>query len=351
MVRDVKNKYLKERIGHIDLRKISTVSDMLAAYRGSSFQSRTLAKCADIFSAMLSDREKLTIFLGLAGAMIPAGMKKVISLMVVEKMIDVIVSTGANMYHDVAEALGGYHYVGSPDVDDRELYESNVDRIYDVFADEKKYREIDNEVMSLADKLAESEGVMSSRRFLHHLGHYIDGSGEGDREDSVIWNCWKHNVPIFIPALNDSSIGLGITQHYVHYLQKGLKPLVIDEIRDNYEIFQIKKAAKKTGVIYVGGGVPKNYIQQTAYLQDLFGVPDSGHEYGFQLTTDRPEWGGLSGCTFKEGLSWGKERPSGKYATCYCDATISLPLIVKAVLETSSKELKHRTRLNFKFDQ
>jgi deoxyhypusine synthase len=344
------HKYLNKKINHVDLRKVTTTSDLLAAYSGSSFQSRALAKCAEIFTVMLKDEERPTIFLGLAGAMVPAGMKKVISFMVIENMIDVIVSTGANMYHDVVEALGGHHYAGSPDVDDRTLYESNIDRIYDVFADEKKYREVDNEIMCLADEMVKTEKVMSSRRFLYLLGEYIDQSNStGDKEDSIVWNGWKYNVPIFVPALNDSSIGLGITQHYVRYVQKGLKPLTIDAIRDNYEIFQIKRASKKTGVIYVGGGVPKNYIQQTAYLQDIFGLPDSGHDYGFQLTTDRPEWGGLSGATFKEGLSWGKERPRGMYATCYCDATISLPLVVKAVLETISKDLRYRTKLNFTF--
>jgi deoxyhypusine synthase len=300
---------------------------------------------------MLKDEERPTIFLGLAGAMVPAGMKKVISYMVIKNMIDVIVSTGANMYHDVVEALGGHHYIGSADIDDRVLYEHSIDRIYDVFADEKKYRDVDNEIMALADEAAKSCTVMSSRQFLALLGEYIDNShSTGDKEGSIVWNCWKHRVPIFIPALNDSSIGLGITQHYVKYLQKGLTPLSIDAIQDNYEIFQIKKASEKTGVIYVGGGVPKNYIQQTAYLQDLFGIPDSGHDYGVQLTTDRPEWGGLSGATFKEGLSWGKERPKGMYATCYCDATISLPIMVKAALETVPPDSARKTRLNFQFD-
>ena len=344
------HKYLKKRVDHVDLRKVSTVSDMLSAYRGSSFQSRNLAKCAETLSAMLNDKDRPTIFLGLAGAMVPAGMKKVISLMVQEKMVDVIVSTGSNMYHDTAETLGGYHYIGSPDVDDRELYESGIDRIYDVFADEKKYREIDNKIMALADGVVKTEPIISSRRFLYHLGKYIDEASSQGKEDSIVWNCWKYNVPIFVPALSDSSIGLGITQHYVDHLNKRLTPLVIDEIRDNYEIFKIKKASKKTGVIYVGGGVPKNYIQQTAYLEDIFGVPDSGHDYGFQLTTDRPEWGGLSGATFKEAFSWGKERPSGMYVVCYCDATIALPLVVKAVLETSYETIKCRTRLDFQLD-
>lgn len=324
---------------------------MLVAYRGASFQSRNLAKCVEIFSAMLRDRERPTIFLGLAGAMVPAGMKKIVALMVVEKMVDVIVSTGANMYHDVAEALGGYHYEGSPNVDDGELFEAGIDRIYDVFADENKFRDIDDEIMRLADEALKNEEVMSSRRFLQLIGNYIDRvASPEDKVDSIVWNSMKYNVPIFVPALNDSAIGLGITQHYVNRVQRGLKPLIIDEIRDNYEIFSLKKASRKTGVIYVGGGVPKNYIQQTAYLLNLFGLPDAGHNYGFQLTTDRPEWGGLSGATFKEGLSWGKEVPGGMYATCYCDATIALPLIVKAVLELSSEDLKHRTRFNFDDD-
>jgi deoxyhypusine synthase len=148
--------------------------------------------------------------------------------------------------------------------------------------------------------------------------------------------------------MSDSSLGLGITQHYIKALDEGRQPLIIDEMRDNVEILQIKKNAKKTGVIYVGGGVPKNYIQQTAYLEDMFGIPDAEHDYGFQITTDSPQWGGLSGCTFKEAISWGKEKPGGKYATCYCDATIALPLIVKSTLERC-KDLDKRKRLNYKF--
>ncbi|UCH36955.1 MAG: deoxyhypusine synthase family protein [Candidatus Bathyarchaeota archaeon] len=342
--------FLRKKIAHVDLRNISSIDDLITAFSGSSFQSRNLAKCVDTFVTMLTDEERPTVFLGLAGAMVPAGMKKVISYMVIKNMIDVVVSTGANMYHDVVEALGGHHYQGSIDIDDRILYEHSIDRIYDVFANEKKYRDVDNEIMALADEAAQSSTTMSSRRFLSLLGEYIDHSpSTSDKEGSIVWNCWKYQVPIFVPALNDSSIGLGITQHYVKYLQKGLTPLAIDAIRDNYEIFQIKKAAKKTGVIYVGGGVPKNYIQQTAYLQDLFGLPDSGHDYGVQLTTDRPEWGGLSGATFKEGLSWGKERPQGMYATCYCDATISLPILVKAALERIPSDTLRTTRLNFQF--
>jgi deoxyhypusine synthase len=345
----MKHDILKEPIQTIDLDQIHSFSDLLKAFRKTSFQSRTLAQCADTYVSMLSDSERPTIFLGLAGAMIPGGMKGIISTLVQHHLVDVIVSTGANMYHDFVEALGEHHYIGSPLANDQVLRDAGIDRIYDTYADEDKFRKFDDMVMQFANKLAEETHTpMSSRTFLSLLGNFIDNESSAlkAKEHSVIWNCWKHCVPIFIPALNDSSLGLALTQHYISSVAQGKTPLIIDEIQDNYEIFQIKKAASKTGVIYVGGGVPKNYIQQTAYLEDLFGIPDAGHDYGFQITTDTPQWGGLSGCTFQEGLSWGKEKPEGKYVTCYCDATIALPIVVKSVLERYSQE---RRKLDLSF--
>jgi deoxyhypusine synthase len=331
----MKNKYLKEPVETIDLEAIHTISELLSAFNKTSFQSRNLAKCADIFVEMLEDPGRPTVFLGIAGAMVPAGMKGIVATMIKRNMVDVIVSTGANMYHDLVEALGERHYLGSPEVDDRDLYRQQIDRIYDTYADESKFRMFDNMVMSLANEMAKNNVErLSSRQFLNLLGEFLESRGQDDdKRDSIIWNCWRHGVPIFVPALNDSSLGLALTQHYIASIDGDITPLVIDQIQDNYEIFKIKKNSEKSGVIYVGGGVPKNYIQQTAYLQDLFGVPDSGHDYGFQLTTDSPQWGGLSGATFREGLSWGKQKSEGLYVTCHCDATIALPLIVKAALE------------------
>ncbi len=345
-----KHEYLREAIKSLDLEKIHTVSELLEAFNRTSFQSRTLAMCANIYVDMLEDQKRPTIFLGIAGAMVPAGMKGVISTLVRRNMVDVIVSTGANMYHDFVEAFGEHHYVGSPDTDDIILRKEGIDRIYDTYADESKFGVIENMIIFIADNLAdENLGSISSRLFLCRLGKLIDEKGATeDKKESIIWNCWKEGIPIFVPALSDSSLGLAVTEHSIKFAEKGRSPLVIDQIRDNYEILQIKKVASKTGVIYIGGGVPKNYIQQTAFLERHFGIPDAEHEYGFQITTDSPQWGGLSGCTFKEGLSWGKEKPGGKYATCYCDATIAFPLIVKATLERC-RNLDKRSRLIFKF--
>jgi deoxyhypusine synthase len=336
------DRFLKERIVPVDVEEKKTVSEILSAFNYTSFQSRNLAACVEIYVEMLKDRDKPTIFLGLAGAMIPAGMKKVVSTMVKRKMVNVIVTTGANAYHDLAESLGVYHFKGSPHVDDAELYQCGIDRIYDTYAEEEGYRVVDERIAQLADKImAENPDLspISSREFLFELGKLIDQEGNAkEKESSFLWNCWRFKVPVFVPALCDSSIGLGVTKHYMKCVDKNAESLIISQIKDNYEIIQIKMAAKKTGVIYIGGGVPKNYIQQTAYLEALTGKPGRGHDYGFQITTDRPEWGGLSGCTFKEGVSWGKDKATGKFAACYCDATIALPLIVRAVLERTKNQ-------------
>ena len=336
-VTSASKRFLKERIVPVDIEKERTVSEILTAFNRTSFQSRNLGTCVEICLKMLRDRDKPTIFLGLAGGMVPAGMKKVVSVMIKRKMVNVIVTTGANAYHDLTECFGYYHYKGSPHVDDAELYRHGIDRIYDTYAVEEKYRLVDEKIKMLADTIMKEKSdlaPLSSREFLFEIGKLIDKEGmEKEKESSFLWNCWRFNVPVFVPALSDSSIGLGLTRHYIESVKKGLKPLLIDQIKDNYQILQIKKESKKTGVIYIGGGVPKNYIQQTAYLEGLLGRFGRGHYYGFQITTDRPEWGGLSGCTLKEGVSWGKAKETGEFATCYCDATIALPLIVRAVLE------------------
>jgi deoxyhypusine synthase len=329
--------FLKERVVPVDVEKKKTVSEILYAFNDTSFQSRNLAKCVEIYVKMLKDQDKPTVFLGLSGAMIPAGMKKVVSTMVKQKMVNVIVTTGANAYHDLAECFGVYHFKGSSHVDDAELYRCGIDRIYDTYAEETKYRLVDEKIAQSADKIMAKTpdlSPMSSREFLFKLGELIDQEGDTkEKEGSFLWECWRFKVPVFVPALCDSSIGLGLTKHYIRCVNGNAESLIISQIKDNYEIFQIKAQAEKTGVIYVGGGVPKNYIQQTAYLEALTGKQGRGHDYGFQITTDRPEWGGLSGCTFKEGVSWGKEKTTGEFVACYCDATIALPLVVRAVLE------------------
>jgi deoxyhypusine synthase len=277
------------------------------------------------------------IFLGLSGAMIPGGMRKVIRDMIEMKLVDVIVSTGANIFHDLFESFGYHHYIGSEEGDDDLLRRNRIVRIYDALMDDHEI----NQVIHLLSKVPEELGekVVSSRKYLEVLGKRIKD------ERSILKAASQFGVPIFVPALSDSSIGIGLT--FLHSRKRThSEGLIIDQIRDSYEIVQIKRMAAVTGAIYIGGGVPKNYIQQLGPVSELLFKEESGHQYAFQITTDDPKWGGLSGCTFEEAKSWGKIEKGSTYAALYIDATIALPLLVGAILQ-EGKVYRRRRRRRF----
>lgn len=280
------------------------------------------------------------IFLGLSGAMIPGGMRRVIRDMIEMKLVDVIVSTGANMFHDLFEGFGYRHYVGSEEGDDDALRKHRIVRVYDALMDDHEI----NQVIHLLSRVPEGleENVVSSRRYLEVLGNRVTDEG------SILKTASRYGVPVFIPALSDSSIGIGLT--FLH-LQKKVpaEGLLIDQIRDSFEIAQLKKMASVTGAIYIGGGVPKNYIQQLGPVSELLFEKESGHRYAFQVTTDDPKWGGLSGCTFEEAKSWGKIEKGSNYAALYMDATVALPLLVGAILQ-EGKVCRKRKRRRFRWE-
>jgi deoxyhypusine synthase len=280
------------------------------------------------------------IFLGLSGAMIPGGMRRVIHEMIKMKLVDVIVSTGANIFHDIFESFGYRHYVGSEEGDDDALRRHRIVRVYDALMDDHEI----NQVIRLLSKVPEKleEKVVSSRRYLEVLGNTLKDEG------SILKTASRYGVPVFIPALSDSSIGIGLT--FLH-LRKRVpsEGLLIDQIRDGFEIAQLKKMASVTGAIYIGGGVPKNYIQQLGPVSELLFQKESGHRYAFQVTTDDPKWGGLSGCTFEEAKSWGKIEKVSNYAAVYMDATIALPLLAGAILQ-EGKVYRKRKRRRFRWE-
>lgn len=299
-----------------------SVSELMDAMQYTGFQGRKLAESVKAWENMLKE-ESVTIFMGLSGAMVPAGMRKTITYLIENRLIDCLVSTGANVFHDCHEALGLKHYVGSHMADDEELFEHGVDRIYDVFAYEEEFRNTDHFIAEFAKK---HDGKnYSSREFIRLLGKEI--SEKGDKQ-SIISSAYRHNVPIFIPALCDSSIGIGLT------IARRLGCNVnIDQIKDVDEITRMVELSGKTGVIYVGGGVPKNFIQQTEVVASIMGHDVAGHEYAIQYTTDVPHWGGLSGCTFDEAVSWGKVAKEAKKIQVFVDATIALPIVTQALHE------------------
>jgi deoxyhypusine synthase len=267
--------------------------------------------------------------------MIPGGMRRVIRDMVVMNLVDVIVSTGANIFHDIFESFGYRHYVGSEEGDDDALRRHRIVRVYDALMDDHEINQVIHLLSEIPKELEEK--VISSRQYFEVLGSYIKD------EESILKAAFERGIPIFVPALSDSSIGIGLT--FLHVRKKASSDrLVIDQIQDNYEIAQLKRMAPITGAIYIGGGVPKNYIQQLGPVSELLFQEESGHRYAFQITTDDPKWGGLSGCTFEEAKSWGKIEKESTYAAVYVDATVVLPLLVGAVLQKRKIRRERRRR-------
>lgn len=335
-MKKAKKAFLQQPVRHLDLSKIQSLYDLIRAFEHTSFQSRNVFKCFNVFKKMLNDPSCL-IFLGLSGALIPGGMRRVIQDMIEMKLVDVIVSTGANIFHDLFESFGYRHYVGSEEGDDDALRRHRIVRVYDALMDDHEI----NQVIRVLSKVPEGleEKVVSSRRYLEVLGNHLRN------ENSILKTASRCGVPIFIPALCDSSIGIGLT--FLHARKKvSSEGLIIDQIRDSFEIAQLKKMASITGAIYIGGGVPKNYIQQLGPVSELLFREESGHRYAFQVTTDDPKWGGLSGCTFEEAKSWGKIEKESSYAVLYMDATIALPLLVGAILQ-EGKVCQRRKRRRF----
>jgi deoxyhypusine synthase len=327
-------KYLDKTIGHIDISGNGDLDGLVTSFSRASFQARNISRCVEVYRQMLQDEEAV-IFFGLAGAMVPAGMRKIIADLIRHHLIDVLVSTGANLYHDFFEAIGFHHYVGSPSVSDYDLRQARIDRIYDTFASDAEFDRAEEKIAEIASGL--EQRVYSSREFLECLVSGIED------DESILCTAAKEKVPVFCPALCDSGIGMALTHYYGR--PGNDHKLTIDQIRDNFEIVQIKRDAARTGAFYVGGGVPKNYIQQLAPMLDGFGLRREGHKYFVQLTTENPKYGGLSGCTAAEAESWGKVTNDRMAATAYVDATIGLPLVAGTVLGDCSGQSARAKRV------
>jgi len=317
---------LKNPTHPLEVQPGRSISDLTKGMLSTGFQGRKLAEAIDVWARMLREKQT-TIWFGMAGAMVPAGMRRIVSYMIRRRMIDALVTTGANLYHDLYESRGKKHYIGSHIVDDVKLRKQYVDRIYDVFADEQEFYKTDvwienNFCPQLLDNYR-----YSSREILYELGKFLDKFGA--EKDSIIMSAYHSGVPIFCPALNDSSLGFSIM---FANRRKGRR-IIVDSLKDDEESSRITELAGSTSVIYIGGGVPKNFIQQTAVIASYQTRHDRSHDYAIQISTDSPMWGGLSGCTFEEAQSWGKINRLAKKVMCYSDATIALPIVSHALGE------------------
>lgn len=313
-----KNDFLKDTVEHIDIKSFDA-RPIINAYEKMAFQSRNLARAAKIYDMMLQDKG-CTIILTLAGSLVSAGLRQVIVDMLKNNMVDAIVSTGANIVdQDFFEALGFRHYLGSPFVDDQELRKLAIDRIYDTYIDEEELKVCDDTIRQIANTLPPRP--YSSREFIAEMAKYLAEHNLG--EDSIVRTAYESGVPIFVPAFSDCSAGFGLVVHQVENPEASLS---IDSVKDFRELTDIKIEAGTTGILMLGGGVPKNFLQDTVVCAEILGHEVEMHKYAVQLTVADERDGALSGSTLKEACSWGKVDTTYEQMV-FSEITLSLPLL------------------------
>jgi deoxyhypusine synthase len=320
MAKLTKKDLLSETIEHFDMVKHPGIVGVVDSMKNMAFSSRDLHRAADIYDRMLRDTE-CAVILTLAGSLISAGLKKIIVDMVRNNMVDAIVSTGANIVdQDFFEAMGFRHYVGSQFMDDATLRDLHIDRIYDTYIDEDELRVCDDTSRIIADSLPPVP--TSSREFIREMGRYL--SKNGKNKESIVLSCFEKGVPIFCPAFSDCSAGFGLI---VHQLQRPDNHLSLDSAKDFRELTQIKLLNKETGLLMIGGGVPKNFTQDIVVAAEILEADAPMHKYAIQITVADVRDGALSSSTLKEASSWGKVDTVFEQMV-YSEATIAMPLVV-----------------------
>lgn len=348
------DEFCREKVEAVEVAPQKSVSRLLTDMGKTGFQGRKLAEIVDVFERMIKDPDA-TIILGYAGSLSTTGQWKIINWLMENRFVDVLVSTGANISEDIVDAMGFSYYRGSHCMDDLKLLDSDINRYYDVLGSEVDYMEMTELIADFYTEKLKQGHPYSSREILHLFGKWL-----GEKNiPSIVATAAKHGVPVFCPAIVDSPYGdAGLIAK-----SRGFN-LVIDNMKDYVEFMGLAERIKDTGVFYIGGGVPKDFIQLLAVTPDLLykdrEVPGKKpkvsrakrgktkdmiesyypHKYALQVTADAPQWGGLSGCTFEEAMSWGKEAADAPKVQCYCDATIALPIIAHALAERVPEKRK-----------
>jgi deoxyhypusine synthase len=336
-VKDEKKELLSEPVKHIDIKTFNAIP-LIEAFDHMAFQSRNLANACKIYDTMLNDKD-CSVILCLAGSLVSAGLKNVIVDMIRQNMVDAIVSTGAIVVdQDFFEGLGYHHYRGEVRVDDSKLQKMHIDRIYDTYIDEDDLRVCDMTIKKIADGLPPRP--YSSREFIYEMGRYLDKNGKNP--DSFVLEAYHHEVPIFCPAFSDSSAGFGLI---FHQKERKNNAVTIDSVKDFRELTELKIKAKQTGLLMIGGGVPKNFVQDTVVAADILGIDAPMHKYAVQLTVADERDGALSGSTLKEANSWGKV-DTGYEQMVYAEATITFPLLVSYAYHNGAWKKRKQQKLN-----
>jgi len=313
-----KSDLLVEIIEHIDIKEHDVVP-LVEAMSKMAFSARDLGRAAQIYETMLRD-EDCAIILCLAGSLFSAGLKNVIVDLVRHNMVDAIVSTGAIIVdQDFFEALGFKHYKGEINTDDDVLRRLAIDRIYDTYIDEDQLRVCDTTCAEIASRL--EPRPYSSREFIREMGQHLKDNAKN--RDSVVLAAFEKNVPVFCPAFSDCSAGFGLIHHQWHNPNRHVS---IDSAKDFLELTKIKIESKQSGLLMIGGGVPKNFAQDTVVAGDYLGFDVGMHKYAVQITVSDVRDGALSSSTLKEANSWGKV-DQGAEQMVFAEATLALPLI------------------------
>src|SRR5215813_7944625 len=331
-----KSRFLQTPVEPFTVEPGLTADQVLLRMERISFQGRMLATAHRVWQKMLED--DVTIFLGMAGALSAGGLRLIVAHLIANRYVDCLVSTGANLYHDLHETRGLRHYIGSPRQDDSALAEERIDRVYDTYASEEEFISNDKWIADFAATL--EPRPYTSREFLHLLGGHL---WKTTGRDGILTAAYLANVPIFCPAIADSSIGMGLSQ----VRQKTPGAGYIDIIGDIVESANLVIRRPRTASVVLGGGTPKNFINQASVQAEFYSDEVSGHRYALQIVTDVPHFGGASGSSLEEAQSWGKLSVESDKVSVQADATIALPLLVAALATSAAPHLTSRKRPAF----
>lgn len=331
-----KSRFLRDPVEPFAVTPGMSADDVLARMERVSFQGRNLATARRIWEKMLAS--DATIFLGTAGALSAGGMRLLIAHLIEHRFVDCLVTTGANLYHDLHETRGRRHFLGSPALDDAELAADRVDRVYDTLASEAEFCDNDEWIARFA--LTLERRPHTTREFLARLGgHLWDETGGG----GILTAAWKAQVPIYCPAIADSSIGIGLSQARHRDAGAGLADVIADVVESSNLVMH----SASTASVVLGGGTPKNFINQASVQAEFFDPRVGGHVFALQIVTDAPYYGGASGSTLDEAQSWGKLSTDAERVTVRADVTVALPLLVAALDSSARDRLPTRARPTF----
>ena len=322
----------------LDVTRTGTISEMLTAMKQTSFGARSMGEAADVLHEMVSDRDCMVIGT-LAGAMTMAKMGLLVSEMIDQGMLDAVVSTGALIGHGLIEQSGRTHFKYDPGWNDERLYMAGYDRVYDTIELETNLYDAEDIVNEVLDGIGPDQ-PFGSREFNHRIGQHL---ADKYQARGILQSAAAKDVPVYIPAFTDSEIGMDVYTYNELGSREGRPPVQFDPMCDLDDFLRRISAAKRLGIFTIGGGVPRNWAQQAGPLAELLHFQTGGREgglvrfrYAVRICPEPAHWGGLSGATYSEGVSWGKFIPKsegGRFAEVFCDATIAWPLIVRAVLE------------------